>query len=245
MFWWVFPSDTCRRKKNPWKKELNVVRVISHQGNKNVLILGICRFCFVFTPFEGVLFTFIGCYMHVHVFSKTLCVSRTINFWSLKTNEQDGPFEAESKHSFSLNIPDQICEFLISLIEVSSDSDGPSPFSITFVISIILLECKWQTKEFGKTLRFESDKLRNDNKSRGSSRPYGNYFQSTASLVIIPRKMKSNMQLSLLIENLENVSQIGIAQVVFQICHILSESHWIMICIFHISCLITKLAALM
>lgn len=164
------------------------------------------------------------------------------NKWTI---EQDGPFEAESKHSFSLNIPDQICEFLISLIEVSSDSDGPSPFSITFVISIILLECKWQTKEFGKTLRFESDKLRNDNKSRGSSRPYGNYFQSTASLVIIPRKMKSNMQLSLLIENLENVSQIGIAQVVFQICHILSESHWIMICIFHISCLITKLAALM
>lgn len=39
--------------------------------------------------------------------------------------------------------------------------------------------------------------------------------------------MKSNMQLSLLIENLENVSQNGIAQVVLQICHILSESHWI------------------
>lgn len=181
------------------------------------------------------------------VFKDTMCLkdNKLLVIKNKWTIEQDGRFEAESKHSFSLNIPDQICEFLISLIEVSSDSDGPSPFSITFVISIILLECKWQTKEFGKTLRFESDKLRNDNKSRGSSRPYGNYFQSTASLVIIPRKMKSNMQLSLLIENLENVSQIGIAQVVFQICHILSESHWIMICIFHISCLITKLAALM
>lgn len=78
------------------------------------------------------------------------------NKWTI---EQDGCFEAESKHSFSLNIPDQICEFLIFLIEVSSDSDGPSPFSITFVISIILLECKWQTKEFGKTLRFESMKI--------------------------------------------------------------------------------------
>lgn len=186
--------------------------------------------------------------MHVHVFFRNSVCLKDNKFLVIKnkwTIEQDGCFEAESKHSFSLNIPDQICEFLIFLIEVSSDSDGPSPFSITFVISIILLECKWQTKEFGKTLRFESDKLRNENKSRGSSQPYGNYFQSTAPLVIIPWKMKSNMQLSLLIENLENVLQIGIAQVVLQICHILSESHWIMICIFHISCHITQLAALM
>lgn len=220
-------------------------------SNKNVLILGICR---VFFYWYNVLllkvYTFY-IYKLLHacscVFRNSVCLKDN-KFLVIKnkwTIEQDGCFEAESKHSFSLNIPDQICEFLIFLIEVSSDSDGPSPFSITFVISIILLECKWQTKEFGKTLRFESDKLRNENKSRGSSRPYGNYFQSTALLVIIPWKMKSNMQLSLLIENLENVSQNGIAQVVLQICHILSESHWIMICIFHISCHITQLAALM
>lgn len=95
-FCWIFLQIHVRDKnkyKNKQKKQLNVVhlssridnsqiKMFSFQGSQGFFLLVQC------TPFEGVLFTFISCYMHVHVFLETVCVSKTINSWSLKTNEQ-------------------------------------------------------------------------------------------------------------------------------------------------------------
>lgn len=97
-FCWIFLQIHVRDKnkyknKQKTKKQLNVVhlssridnsqiKMFSFQGSQGFFLLVQC------TPFEGVLFTFISCYMHVHVFLETVCVSKTINSWSLKTNEQ-------------------------------------------------------------------------------------------------------------------------------------------------------------
>lgn len=94
-FCWIFLQIHVR-DKNKYKNKQKTTQCCPslikdwQLSNKNVLILGISGFFLLVqcTPFEGVLFTFISCYMHVHVFLETVCVSKTINSWSLKTNEQ-------------------------------------------------------------------------------------------------------------------------------------------------------------